>query len=260
MDRSFLDEPRWLARTGRRLMRATPSKPRCKVCYSPFRGPGGILLRFTGFAPSRKNPNFCNTCFEKAPQGGIELEVGVMFADMRGFTALSETMPADRVAALVNRFYAAATDVLIKHDGIIDKMAGDEVMALFIPHFVGPNYVREMVRAAVELLEAVQPPGEAAWCPLGIGLDAGAAFVGNVGAGDVKDFTAIGDVVNTAARLQSQASAGQIVMAASVYEQVGELFPAAAAVDLELRGKAEPVRAHVVDLAATRGTKGVPAA
>lgn len=253
MDRSFLDKPRWAIRALRLVMRAMPSGPRCHLCYSPFGGVGGRIVAVAGFARSRKNPNFCNSCFEKAPQGGLDMDIGVMFADMRGFTAMSETMTPGECATVVNRFYAAAADVLIASDAVIDKMAGDEVMALFVPLFISGDHVRKMVAAAGRLLAAVGArEGEQPWCPLGIGLDAGHAFVGNVGAGEVKDFTAIGDVVNTAARLQAAALAGQIVMSAAVYEHVRDAYPRAAPVELVLRGKAKPVQAYVLDPAVER--------
>src|SRR5439155_24537312 len=88
--------------------------------------------------------------------------------------------------------------------------------------------------------------GEEPWLPLAIGIDYGLASVGNVGSGEVKDFTAIGDVVNTAARLQAGADAGQIVMSERVRAELQEPPPEAAAVKLQLKGKAEPVRAWVV--------------
>ena len=116
----------------RRVIRAVPSAPRCKLCMSPFAGVGRVL-RGPNFSPSRKNPNFCKRCFEQAPIGCREMEVGVLFADVRGYTALSESRPSAEVAELMNRFYALATDVLVSHDAVIDKLIGDEVMALFIP-------------------------------------------------------------------------------------------------------------------------------
>jgi adenylate cyclase len=255
-DHSFLDEPRLIGRVLRRMMRATPSAPRCKVCFAPFAGIGARVVRLAGFTPSRKNPKFCKWCFESAPLGGVEMEVGVMFADMRGFTTRSESMAPAEAAALANRFYSEAAEVLVRHVAVIDKMEGDAVMALFLPSFLGGDYVATMVRAAEDLLQAVGPDDGEAWCPLGIGIDAGMAFVGNVGAGEVKDFTAIGDVVNTAARLQSEAHAGQIVLSAGAFEHVRAKYPRAAAVELELRGKAEPVQAYVIEPAAKREPAG----
>ena len=236
-------EQEWTSRL-RRLNLAMPSSPRCKVCLRPFGGLGRILPG-SGFSPSRKNPNFCRSCFEQAPVGCRDLEVGVLFADVRGYTALSESLPSGEVAELMNRFYALATDVLLRHDAVIDKLIGDEVMALFIPSWT-PGAIDEMVSAGDELLRGVGfGSDEEPWLPLGVGVDCGVASVGNVGTEDVKDFTAIGDVVNTAARLQGCAQAGQVVVSERVRARVQREWPASASVELELKGKSEPVRAYV---------------
>jgi adenylate cyclase len=227
----------------RRFNRAIPSAPRCKLCRRPFGGIGRMLPG-GGFSPSRKNPNFCQSCFEQAPIGCRELEIGVLFADVRGYTALSESRPTADVTQLMNRFYALATDVLMRHDAVIDKLIGDEVMALFIPSWT-PGAASHMLQAAEDLLNGVGfGSAEEPWLPLGIGVDYGLASVGNVGSGEVKDFTAIGDVVNTAARLQASAEPGQLVMSERAYGLAGERWPDATALQLELKGKAEPVRAY----------------
>jgi adenylate cyclase len=156
------------------------------------------------------------------------------------------------VAALMNRFYAVATGALALHDAVIDKLVGDEVMALFVPGFAGKNYAQKMVSAAEALLRAVgYGSAQEPWLPIGLGLDYGLAFVGNVGSGDVKDFTALGDVVNTAARLQAQAKPGQIVMSERLYQTAGERYPDAPQATLDLKGKAEPFPARIIDLSST---------
>ena len=181
----------------------------------------------------------------------MEIDIGVLFADVRGFTALSESRPPQEVARLLGRFYVAAAGVLYKHDAFIDKFVGDEVMALFLSGFTGPACFDKMATAAEGILRAVgYGSREVPWLPLGVGMDFGTAFVGNVGSGVVKDFTAIGDVVNTASRLQGQAKPGQIVMSERVYQQVSGRYPSAHQVQLELKGKSEPVAARVVEFAA----------
>lgn len=247
------------ARVYRRAIRNLPSNPRCKMCLSPFAGVGGYLGRLTGNGPSRKNPAFCRGCFEAAPIGGAEAEIGVLFADVRGYTSLAEKRAPHDVAALMNRFYDEAANVLSHHDAVIDKLVGDEVMALFIPGFAGPDYVRNMLGAAERLLRSVGfGTGSEPWLMLGIGLDAGVAYVGNVGSGEVKDFTALGDVVNTAARLQSQAKSGQILMSQRVYDSAMDRFPDAPAIQLDLKGKSEPVLARVIDIAHPQGEAREP--
>jgi len=186
----------------------------------------------------------------------VEIEVGVLFADMRGYTAFAEEKPPEEVARLLNRFYAAATGVLCKQDALIDKLVGDQVMALFLTGLTGPGCCRKMASAGEGLLRAVgYGSGPGAWFPLGIGLDFGTAFVGTVGFGEVKDFTALGDVVNTAARLQGKAKPGQLVISERVYQEVSGRYPGAQRVELELKGKSEPVPAHIVEITPTITTR-----
>lgn len=108
-------------------------------------------MRRVGFGPSRKNPSLCVTCFEKAPMGGAQMEIGVLFADLRGFTALSESMAPEAVAEMLNGFYRSATEVLSRC-AIIDKMVGDQVMALYLPPLLSERWENEMLRDARELL------------------------------------------------------------------------------------------------------------
>jgi adenylate cyclase len=146
-----------------------------------------------------------------------------------------------------DRFYPVAADVL-RHDAVIDKLIGDEVMALFIPSWT-PAATSRMVQAAEDLLRGVGfGSDEGPWLPVGIGIDYGPASVGNVGSGEVKDFTAIGDVVNTAGRLQAGAEAGQLVMSERVRAHLEGQPPDSAPVELNLKGKTEPVPAWVISL------------
>jgi adenylate cyclase len=233
------------------LMRRLPAEPRCRLCRAPYGGVGGRVMRRFGFGPSRKNPTLCNTCFEKAPMGGVEMEIGVLFADVRGFTSLAEGMAPKGVAGLLNRFYACASEVLGR-SAIIDKLVGDEVMALYLPQlFGGVGWEDDMLRDARDLLTAVGY-GSATdpWLQLGVGLDIGRAYVGNVGSGEVKDFTALGDVVNTAARLQSSANAGHIVISERLFDRFSNGAAEARSTSLTLKGKSETEPARVIDLAA----------
>jgi adenylate cyclase len=182
-----------------------------------------------------------------APMGGVEMEIGVLFADVRGFTSLAETLPPQQVAELLNRFYACASAILGR-SAVIDKLVGDEVMALYIPQLISKSWEDELVRDARELLAAVgYGASEEPWLRLGIGLDVGQAFVGNVGSGEVKDFTALGDVVNTASRLQSSAQPGQIVMSERLFGRLAPGSVTASATTLMLKGKREPEPVRVLE-------------
>jgi len=238
------------------VMRALPSSPRCGMCGAPFAGIGGRLVRPLGFRPSRKNPTLCATCVELAPPGGITTEVGVMFADLRGFTTRSESLTPQEASALLRRLYSVAEDVLFP-EALIDKLIGDEVMALYLPIFVtGASWTPDdadrrtvanvMLDHARRLLAGLGYGGrDGPALDLGIGLDYGEAFVGNIGGNTaVSDFTAIGDVVNTAARLQSHARSGEVLIAERLARFLDE--PAGPLEHVALKGKLEPVAAQRV--------------
>lgn len=241
-------------RAVKRVLRAMPSSPRCGYCGAPFAGLGARVVGPLGYRPSRKNPNVCGVCVEAAPPGGMTTEIGVLFADLRGFTATSEAQTPLEVSATLRRFYAHAEHVLFP-EALIDKLMGDEVMALYVPTFMYPathvddqlrtKIAEVMVAHARELLGRVGagPPGTPELA-IGIGLDFGEAFIGNIGNSAVHDFTAVGDVVNTASRLQTHAAAGEVVLSA----RVARLLPApiGEAGLLQLKGKQEPVEVRRV--------------
>jgi adenylate cyclase len=234
---------------GRKLMRLLPSAPRCKACHNPFGGIGGRIVGAIGMKPSRKNPNLCALCCEKMPPGGAEVEIAVLFADVRGSTALAERLGPAAFAAALNEFYATVTNVLAGYDATIDKLIGDEVMAFFVPGFCGPEFKRVAVEAGQSLLRALgYGDGGEASLPVGVGIDAGTAFVGNVGGAGYVDFTALGDPVNTAARIQAAAGEGELLVSAAAFEAVADQYAGAEARTLEVKGKQAPVRVRSVPL------------
>jgi adenylate cyclase len=120
---------------------------------------------------------------------------------------MAEHIDPSAYAALMNRFYRVASEVLVRHDAIVDKLIGDEVMALFIPGICGKDYKRLAAKAAVALLDAVgYRAGAKIWMPIGAAVNSGLSYVGNVGGEGTMDFTALGDTVNAASRLASVAA------------------------------------------------------
>ncbi len=228
------------------VLRVLPHSPRCAVCAAPFAGAGRFIAGPLGYRPSRKNPTVCSVCVEFAPPGGMKMQTGVLFADLRGFTARFDGVDPEQASLLLRRFYRCAEDVLFP-DAVIDKLIGDEVMALYLPdlkkdidHADVPGLMLEHAR---ELLRSVgYGSTEAPFVEMGIGLDFGEAFVGNIGQRALYDFTAVGDVVNTASRLQRQAAGGEIVLS----ERVARGLPSATGsrVLLTLKGKADPQVAY----------------
>jgi adenylate cyclase len=234
---------------ARRLFRYLPSAPRCKLCNNPFGGPAGRVLSAAGFSPSRKNPNLCSRCCDVLPAGGAEVDIAVLFADVRGSTALGRLGAAADFASLLNRFYKVATHTLLRHDAVIDKLIGDEVMAFFVKGISGPHYRDRAVRAGRDLLDAVRDgSGDAPWLDLGVSVNAGVAYVGNVGS-SVVDFTALGDTVNVSARMQEHAAGGELLVASGVADH---LMATASRRALNLRGREEPLDAFVLRAAEPR--------
>jgi adenylate cyclase len=222
------------------LFRHLPHEPRCKLCHNPFGGIGGKIVGLAGYRPSPKNPNLCRQCCDGLPPGGAEVDIAVLFADVRGSTGLGTQLESAEYVLLMNRFYVAATRALIKHDAIIDKLIGDEVMALFIPGICGQDYRWRATQAALDLLEAVGSADDP-WLSVGVGLHAGPAYVGNVGAEGMMDFTALGDTVNIAARLQHVAGPGEVAITDPIYDDIREHFPDAVAQEVTLRGREQPL-------------------
>jgi adenylate cyclase len=226
-----------------RLLRALPSSPRCGICGAPFAGFGSRLIRPLGYRQSRKSPNLCATCVEASPPGGMTTDAGVLFADLRGFTRLSEEIDPEAVSVLLRRFYACAEDVLFP-EAVIDKLIGDEVMALYLPMYGRfEEAAPVMLESARDLLRRIGYGSvKGPFAEVGIGLDYGEAFVGNVGRRSLNDFTAVGDVVNVAARLQGEAAGGEILVSGRLAQRLTE--PPGERLELTLKGKIEPVVAY----------------
>ena len=166
-----------------RLMRHLPSDPRCAVCRAPYGGVGGRVMGRLGFAPSRKNPRLCSQCFEKAPMGGVEMEVGILFADVRGFTSLAERQAPDEVAALLNRFYATRRRRSLRARD--HRQAGRRRGDGAVPPARLPGEPAQQHGRATRANCSPRGYGEKRpWVEIGVGLDFGSAFVGNVGAGE----------------------------------------------------------------------------
>jgi adenylate cyclase len=173
--------------------------------------------------------------------------VTILFADIRGYTSATERTSSTEVRKLVERFYAAAARALLAHHGLLAQTAGDQVMALFVPGLAGGDYRRHAVAAAQALLRELGYDDEGGnWLDVGVGLCSGEDFVGNVGGGGFKDFTAIGDATNTAARLTSAAKAGEILACARTFESVWSARPGVKRRELALRGKEVPVACYTL--------------
>ena len=205
------------------------------------------MMRAIGYGPSRLNQRLCKWCIRaihKEP-GGAEIEISVLFADVRGSTTIAERMPSDEFSRLMARFYGAAAGVIDECDGIVDKFLGDGTVALFIPGFVGSDHAAHAIAAGRALLEQTGNDGPEPWIPVGAGVHTGRSFVGAVGEGDVHDFTALGDTVNTAARLTDVAEVGEILISSEAAAAGGLDTTGLERRTLELRGRDQSVDAWV---------------
>ena len=231
----------------RRMWGALPSPPRCKLCNAPFRGPGGLLMRAIAYGPSPLNRRLCKWCIRAVHKhpGGAEVEISVLFADVRGSTTIAERMLPEEFSRLIARFYGAAAEVIDEWDGIVDKFVGDAAVALFIPGFAGSDHPAAAIAAARGLLERTGNDGPEPWIPVGAGVHTGRSFVGTVGEGDARDFTALGDTVNMAARLTDLAGAGEILISAEAAAASGLATTGLERRTLELRGRDQSVDAWV---------------
>jgi adenylate cyclase len=237
--RDFLSGGHSKERAGRRVFKLIPTDPRCRLCAAPFGGIGGSMMRAIGKRPSAANPNWCNSCFDfmQRHRGGAEIECTMLFADVRGSTTLAEGMSAADFRRLMDRFYEAAATVVFDHDGIVDKFVGDELVSMFFPLLSGDRHAARAVEAARALLhETGHGESDGPWVPVGAGVHTGISWVGAVGSETHVELTALGDAVNTTARLASAAGAGEVLVTADTATAAG-LDSTLERRPLELKGK-----------------------
>jgi class 3 adenylate cyclase len=232
----------------------------CKGCWQqmrlpiPLRGMVSAPFRILGIRPSRMNPNTCTICemmFTRVMHARkIAVDVSVLFADLRGYTALSESLPPEQISELLDAFYDECAGAIWDHDGLLNKTIGDAVMAVFnfpIRHddhatnaLLAARQIQRQFRVRAQSLAA--GPDNVG---IGIGIDSGEVSFGEFGRSH-RDLTAIGTVVNLAARAQSEASPGQILVTRSVRDRARSEIGGATARTYDLKGISHPVSLFVV--------------
>ncbi|HEX9842957.1 MAG TPA: adenylate/guanylate cyclase domain-containing protein [bacterium] len=182
--------------------------------------------------------------------GGTQTRATVLFADIRGYTRLSQTIAPQQVMEMLNEHFTAMSRIVFEHEGTLDKFIGDSVMAVFGWPFSTQHDERNALRAALRMQEAVRiGNARSAQRPpigIGIGINTGTVIAGNIGAPQKMDLTVIGDAVNIAARLQTLASAGQIVVGEATYEAIRDEARCEPIGEIELKNLLQPVRCYRV--------------
>lgn len=179
--------------------------------------------------------------------GGVNQEVTVMFADIRGFTTMSEDMEPGRVVEILNEYFTRVTDVVFDNGGTLDKYIGDAVMAVFGAPISKGNDAAAAVNSAIQiqrlLVELNRDAAARQWPELrvGIGINTGIAIAGNIGSPRRLDYTVVGDTVNTAQRLMTNTAGGQILISESTARKIGKTFDLERLDELKVKGRSEAV-------------------
>ncbi|HET7008641.1 MAG TPA: adenylate/guanylate cyclase domain-containing protein [Candidatus Binatia bacterium] len=204
-------------------IKSPPLAANCLVCGLPLVGLAAVFLRWRGIRRSPRNPNICTQCGAHLEEGRL-VEMTVVFADLSSFTEMTGRL--------------GASTTLTSHGALIDKYIGDAVMALFNVPIKRADHAAAAVAAAAKLQEVLPELSARLGVPLqaSIGIASGFARVGRLGSDDIKDYTAIGDAVNQAARLQAQARATEIVVSQDVYQEVASAYPGVPAELFALKG------------------------
>ena len=200
-------------------------------------------IRIKTFFERYVNPKIIDELLQqkRLELSGKRKTVTVFFMDIRGFTRMSERLPPEKVVGILNKYFDISTSILFKHDGTVDKFVGDAVMALFNAPTDVKNHELKAVEAALRIQQELKQWGR---LEAGIGIHTGEAIVGNIGSHHMMDYTAIGDTVNTAARLEGKTSAGDILVSKAVYEKVKHRFPTKQREHVTLKGKKKAVEVY----------------
>ena len=232
----------------------------CQGCWQqmhlpiPLRGIASAPFRAFGIRPSRMNPNTCTICemmfsrMMKARQ--VTIDATVLFADLRGYTSLSQSQSAGAVSEMLDAFYDECAEAIWEHDGLLNKTMGDAVMAIFNFPIRRDDHPTQAVLAARAIQErwkarrdAIAQSGsiEQGKIAVGVGIDSGEVRFGEFGRTH-HDLTAIGTVVNTASRAQSVAAADEILLTRAVYERAPSALSESEAHEYRLKGFDAPIR------------------
>ncbi len=219
----------------------------------PLRGVASVPFRLFGIRPSRMNPDLCTICelmFSRVMKARkITIDATVLFADLRGYTKLSQSVSQDAISGLLDAFYDDCANAIWEYDGIVNKTTGDCVMAVFNFPIRRADHATIAVRAARQIQKNWRARCETPALPanvssggvrIGVGIHSGELSFGEFGRSH-RDLTAIGTVVNLASRAQSVANAGEILITQAVYERAQSELMGSQPKDYQLKGFESPV-------------------
>jgi len=234
----------------------------CKGCWErlrlpvPLRGPLSVPFRAFGVRPSRMNPNLCTICelnFTTVMRARkVTIDATILFADLRGYTGLSQSLSPDAMSGLLDAFYDECASAIWEQDGLLNKTIGDAVMAVFNFPVSHNDHARRALQAARDIQERCRDRRArlkdtfgliGAELGVGIGIHTGEVSFGEFGQSH-RDVTAIGVVVNAASRAQSVAEAGQILVTHAVYDKVQPELAGTLPRLYSLKGFADPIELY----------------
>lgn len=183
--------------------------------------------------------------------GGQLQEVSVLFADLEGFTSVSETLEPERVLQLLNSYLALLVKIILNYGGTVDKFLGDGVIALYNTPVPQPDHVARAVKSALHVQDELywfhrSLPDAISRMKINFGIHTGMAVVGNIGTDRIMDFTAVGDTVNVAARLQTVASGGQILVSRDVYQKTSDFVFGRSRGSYQVKGRRQPIETYEI--------------
>lgn len=222
-----------------------PRDPRCRLCKAPFAGLGGLYMRFRGKIASSRNKHYCNACdaFLEAFPGGAEVEMSILFADIRNSTAFAEEAGPKAASERVNRFLDTASEAITENDGFILAFYGDCIVGTWPPGFSGPDHAALAVKAARAIAQEAAAEGDTA--PVGVGVHKGTVYIGTVQAakGLFRDVSIFGVEVNVTARLAAAAAAGEALASREILDAAAEADGGLHMRSFDLKGISRPVEA-----------------
>jgi adenylate cyclase len=183
-------------------------------------------------------------------EGGAEIELSMLFADIRGSTSLAESLGMNEFTQLIQRFYKTATDIILQDQGMVNRLMGDQVIGLFVPRFSGVNHAQAAIEAAKDLLLATgHRDNHGPWVSVGVGVHTGPAYVGTVGHGEsVNEIAVLGSAVNLAARLSSAARQGEVFVSQAALDCADHSGGGMESQELALKGISQSVAVHIISL------------